>query len=452
MTDLSSFVKELNEIINQPSSIAVPEPVVNAPAASISSVPSISSEKKVKILLVSTHVNQVNGYSKVMYNIIKQLAQPWIQLVHFATQKLMGAEIGRHYPKGVKVIDATALDKEKQPGFALSELPNTILSEKPDVVFIYNDLSVICAYIEEIRKVISRRTFKIWAYVDVTYVSPPQGTIDILNRDVERIFCFTKSWKDSITSQGITRPVDVMNHGVDTSLFRSIPKELARQTLGLPKDIFLFTSLNRNIPRKRLDLLVMAFVTLIVRFPTKPIFLLMVADKGDRGGFQLFDIFARELKQNNATVEMFGNRLMLTSKDTCYRDEDINMLYNCADAGISCAEGEGFGLCTFEQMSVGIPQIVPEINGYTEYCTSDNSLLVKPSMRYYIPQVYHSVPGEAQMVDPNIVAKTMERYVFDETLRKQHGKLAKEKVSTYTWEKCVAIMIKRLRLLQEEED
>jgi|UniRef100_A0A6C0BH79 glycosyltransferase involved in cell wall biosynthesis len=452
MTDLSSFVKELNEIINQPSSIAVPEPVVNAPVASISSVPSISSEKKVKILLVSTHVNQVNGYSKVMYNIIKQLAQPWIQLVHFATQKLMGAEIGRHYPKGVKVIDATALDKEKQPGFALSELPNTILSEKPDVVFIYNDLSVICAYIEEIRKVISRRTFKIWAYVDVTYVSPPQGTIDILNRDVERIFCFTKSWKDSITSQGITRPVDVMNHGVDTSLFRSIPKELARQTLGLPKDIFLFTSLNRNIPRKRLDLLVMSFVTLIVRFPTKPIFLLMVADKGDRGGFQLFDIFARELKLNNATVEMFGNRLMLTSKDTCYRDEDINMLYNCADAGISCAEGEGFGLCTFEQMSVGVPQIVPEINGYTEYCTSENSLLVKPSMRYYIPQVYHSVPGEAQMVDPNVVAKTMERYVFDEALRKQHGKLAKEKASSYTWEKCVAIMMKRLRLLQEEED
>jgi glycosyltransferase involved in cell wall biosynthesis len=239
---------------------------------------------------------------------------------------------------------------------------------------------------------------------------------------------------------------------VDTSLFRSIPKELARQTLGLPKDIFLFTSLNRNIPRKRLDLLVMSFVTLIVRFPTKPIFLLMVADKGDRGGFQLFDIFARELKQNNATVEMFGNRLMLTSKDTCYRDEDINMLYNCADAGISCAEGEGFGLCTFEQMSVGVPQIVPEINGYTEYCTSENSLLVKPSMRYYIPQVYHSVPGEAQMVDPNVVAKTMERYVFDEALRKQHGKLAKEKASSYTWEKCVAIMMKRLRLLQEEED
>jgi glycosyltransferase involved in cell wall biosynthesis len=286
----------------------------------------------------------------------------------------------------------------------------------------------------------------------MTYAAPPQGTIDILNRDVERIFCFTKSWKDSITSQGITRPVDVMNHGVDSTMFRSIPKELARQTLGLPKDIFIFTSLNRNIPRKRLDLLVMSFVTLIVRFPTKPIFLLLVADKGERGGFQLFDIFARELKHHNATVDMFGNRLMLTSKDTCFRDEDINMLYNCADVGISCAEGEGFGLCTFEQMSVGVPQIVPEINGYTEYCTSENSLLVKPSMRYYIPQVYHSVPGEAQMVDPNVVAKMMERYVFDEALRKQHGTLGKEKASSYTWEKCVAIMIKRLHALQEEED
>lgn len=128
------------------------------------------------------------------------------------------------------------------------------------------------------------------------------------------------------------------------------------------------------------------------------------------------------------------------------------MLYNCADVNLSCAEGEGFGLCTFESMSVGVPQIVPEINGYTEYCQSNHSLLVKPSMRIYVPQAHHSVTGEAQLVDPEAVSKAMERYVFDDDLRKLHSKLGKEKASEYTWAKSAGIISKRLKALQEEDE
>ena len=448
MTDLSQFVSELNAII-QPKE-QVKEQLISSSNEPVQPDP---KQKTVTILIVTTHVSQVNGYSKVAHQLIQQLAaQPWIRVIHFGTQKLISGDIGRIYPPSVKVIDATAREKEKHPGFAFTELPSVINAEKPDIVFIYNDLSVIGVYIDQIRKAIENRFFKIWAYVDVTYAAPPQAMIDVLNRDVERIFCFTKSWKKALMSQGITRPVDVMPHGISTSIHRPIPRDMARQTLGLPKDAFLFTSINKNIPRKRLDLLVVSFVKLLVRFPLKPIFMLMVADKGERGGFPLFDIFAREIKLNGGSIDMYGNRLLITSKDTCYKDEDINLLYNCGDAGVSCAEGEGFGLCSFEQMSLGIPQIVPDINGYTEYCTEENSLLVKPSLRYYIPQMHSSVMGEAHLVDPEQVSKAMERYVFDEDLRKRHGQLGKEKVAEYTWEKCTATFIKRLRAVQEEDE
>jgi glycosyltransferase involved in cell wall biosynthesis len=443
--DVSNFVNELNSII-QTSSIKNEIVVPSEPSVAVVS-------KQVKILIVSTHVNQVNGYSKVVFNLIKQLAQhPWISIVHFGTQRLVNADLGRTYPSSVKVIDATAKEKEKQPGFAFTELPGVIQSEKPDIVFIYNDLATISLYVEQIRKSIENRFFKIWVYADLTYVSAPPAFIDLLNRDVERIFCFTKAWKDALKAQGMTRPVDVMPHGVDPAMFRTIPRDLARQTLGLPKDMFLFTSVNKNIPRKRLDLLIMSFVKLIVRFPIKPIHLLIVADKGDRGGFSLFEIFAREIKLNGGSVDHFGTRLLITSKDTCYKDEDINMLYNCGDVGISCAEGEGFGLCTFEQMSLGVPQIVPAINGYSEYCTEENSLMVKPTLRYYIPAGHNSVTGEAQMVNPEDVANAMQRYVFEDELRKQHGTLSKEKGQEYSWEKCTKLLVKRLKAVQEEDD
>jgi glycosyltransferase involved in cell wall biosynthesis len=311
---------------------------------------------------------------------------------------------------------------------------------------------VISGYIEEIRKAIQNRFFKIWAYIDMVYNSQPQPMIDIINRDVERIFCFSKGWKEQLKEQGITRPVDIITHAVDPTFTRTIPRDLARQSLGLPKDMFLFTSLNKNIPRKRLDILVMAFVKLIVRFPMKPIFLLIVADKGDKGGYHLFDIYARELKLQNASTDAFGNRLLITSSNTCYKDEDINLLNNCGDVGVSCAEGEGFGLCTFEQMALGIPQIVPNILGHQEYCNENNCTMVQPKVRYYIPQAYSTTTGEAQLVDAEDVSKAMERYVFDDDLRKLHGKLGKEKVAEYTWEKSTATLVKRLKALQAEDD
>jgi glycosyltransferase involved in cell wall biosynthesis len=447
----SEFVKQLNSVINASTttppttqSVSSSEPVVNTV---------VTSQKTVKVLVVSTHYNQVNGYSKVVGNIIQEMANnPWIKVVHFGTQKLLNADLERKYPAGVKVIDATGLEKQKQAGFAFSELPGVINTEKPDIVFIYNDISVICGYIEEIRKVIQNRFFKIWAYADITYESPPTQMIDIINRDVDRVFCFTKTWKDHMKTIGLTRPVDVMNHGLDTKIIRAIPRDLARQNLGLPKDVFLFTSVNRNIPRKRLDILIMSFVKLIVRFPMKNIFMLIVADKGDRGGFPLFEIFSREIKLAGASIDVYGNRLLITSKDTCYKDDDINMLYNCGDVGVSCAEGEGFGLCTFEQMAIGIPQIVPNINGYTEYCNEQNSIMVKPKIHYYIPQAHSVVTGAAQVVDPEDMSKAMERYVFDEDLRKLHGKHAKETIANYTWNKCAAILIKRLKTIMEDDD
>jgi glycosyltransferase involved in cell wall biosynthesis len=73
-------------------------------------------------------------------------------------------------------------------------------------------------------------------------------------------------------------------------------------------------------------------------------------------------------------------------------------------------------------------------------------------MRCYIPQVHHSVTGEAQLVDPEDVSKAMERYVFDDDLRKLHGKLGKEKAAEYTWSTIAGVLTKRLKALQEDDD
>ncbi len=448
-TDFNNFIEHLGEQINK-----FVEPSPNVSSNISNTIVNKQSNKKLKIIIVSTHINQINGYSKVISNIINELSKyDWIKVIHYGTQRMKNADIGRKYPDNVTVLDASSFDKAKEGiGFAEKELSSVIMREEPHIVFIYNDIMVINAYIEEIRKNFQKRDFAVWAYLDMMYSNQPQAYIDNLNRDVERIFCFTKTWKDELKSQGITRPVDVLPHGIDPKVFRTIPQQLARNTIGLPNDITLITSLNRNQPRKRLDLLVMAFAELIVRHPLKKIFMLLVTDTGDKGGYKLFDIYAREIKIRNGSLDIFGNRLLITSKDNCYKDEDINVFYNTADFGVSCAEGEGFGLCSFEQMACGVPQIVPGINGYSEYCNSENSLIITPKYRQYLPTAYNPITGEAYIVDIMDVANNMEKYIFDENLRKSHAKKAKETVSAYSWDKVTGILIKRLQSKYEDED
>ena len=416
--------------------------------------PSSSSNQKknLRFMLVSTHVQQYTGYSKVSYGILQELSKvPNLDLIHFGFQKHPNSAPGfRPYPSNVDVIDAASLETPLQQGFGFQALVEQIKKKSPHVVMIYNDMAVVSKFLEEIRKTgFIPRSFKVWVYCDQVYDCQHQAMIDILNRDSDRVFTFTNYWKKQLKEQGVTRPISILGHGFDPTTFFTVPKDLARKSLKLPEDAFIIMSLNRNQPRKRYDIMLMAFVELLAKYPTKPIVLLCICDKGEKGGWWLFDVFVRELKKKGLSIEQFGNRLMISSQDMAFKDEDINILYNIADVGISTADGEGWGLCTFEQMGVGIPQVVPDIGGYKDYCSSTNTMLVKPAHSYYLPSVYSPVGGEAHVCNPHDVCMAIEEYLNDSEKRKIHGQKAKEAVLEYTWSKAVKGLVKAI---QEEGD
>jgi glycosyltransferase involved in cell wall biosynthesis len=221
--------------------------------------------------------------------------------------------------------------------------------------------------------------------------------------------------------------------------------------MNIPQDAFLFISLNRNQPRKRLDLLIMAFAELITKYPTKPLFLMCVCDKGEKGGgFPLFDIFRREIGLRGYPIDKFANRLLVTPKEMSYQDEEIGRFYRIADVGVSTADGEGLGLCCFEQMGQGVPQVLTNIVGHREYAKPDNSILVDASFRGYLPLCMSNLGGETRSVDYRAFAKAMETYVFQDEIRILHGANAKKTVEQYTWPSVMSGFIKRLHLLREE--
>ncbi len=441
-------ISNLQNLINK--SIGAPVVTTTSP---VSAQPKYEG-KKLTFMLVSTHCNQVTGYSKVSYNLIKQLSQiPWLNVVHYGFQRLANKTVeGREYPSNIKVIDAVSLEQPLKQGFGFEQLPAEISRVKPNIVMIYNDMAVINQFMEGIKKSGIPRNFQTWFYVDQVYNYQMGMYLDVINREADRVFAFTQGWKDCLKDQGIHRPIDVIAHGFDEKVFYPIPKTLARKKMGLPDDLFLFLSVNRNQPRKRLDILIMAFAELVVKNPTKPIALLCICDKGEKGGWILFEIFMRELKKYKVPIERFSNRLMISTRDMEFKDEDINNFYNAADCCVSTADGEGFGLCTFESMGVGIPQVVPAIGGYKEFCNDSNSILVKPKHRYYLPLVHCPVGGEAEACDPHDICIGMETYINDSELRSKHGVAAKETVLKYTWESVVKNFVRRLKTAHEDCD
>jgi glycosyltransferase involved in cell wall biosynthesis len=416
---------------------------------------------KTKLLFVSTHINQTNGYAKVAYYILKELAKlNFMEIIHFGIHKNESIVLeNRVYPDNIKVINASsglgmgmsvgAADRE---GFAFSKLSNVISSEKPHIVMIYNDASIICKYIEELNKTQDRidLQYNIWAYIDQVYTTELQQHITTINSNVDKLFCFSKSWKKNLIEQGIHRPIHVLPHGVDTGVFYPGSREEARMRCGISNDYFVFLSVNRNQPRKRLDILIMSFVQFIVRNPLKPVILMMICDRGENGGYPIFEIYHKELRRNKLSPEVFGTRLLVTSEDNMYQDSDINMFYNLADVGISCADGEGFGLCCIEGMAAGLAQIVPAVGGHIDYCTTDNCQLIEPKYSYYLPLIYSPIGGKAHAVDVADVVRSMEKCMHYEDFRKSCVLNANKVVQKYTWERVTRKLIHCLHNFQNE--
>jgi len=412
----------------------------------------IASVKPLKLLMVSTHINQASGYSKISYGLLRELAKvPGLNVVHFGIQGSPHHTFNRVCPSSVKVYDVVSLETKKEGGFGYSLLPEIVRSEKPNVIFLYNDIGIINQYLNVIAPLRSVQTFKVWTYLDQVYESQFPQNLELAQKETDRFFTFTKEWREVLKRQNVTRPIDVLPHGYDPSLFPALTKKEARALMNIPQETFLFLSVNRNQPRKRLDLLIMAFADLITRHPGKPLFLMCVCDTGEKGGgFPLFEIFRREITIRGLPIDKFANRLLVTPKEMTYQDEEIGRFYRAADVGVSTADGEGFGLCAFEQMGQGVPQVLTNVVGHREYAKHDNSILVDATFRGYLPLCMSSLGGETRSVDYRAFSKAMETYVFQEELRILHGVNAKETVEKYTWPSVMSGFIKRLDLLREE--
>lgn len=392
-------------------------------------------KKPVRVLLFCTSYLSTNGYSYVGYSLAKELAKrpEDVHLTVFGFQRFHALPNHRtDYPENVYEFDAFANENPKQHGFGIDQVKDFVTLNKPDICIVYNDVTILHGVISKLLEV-PNRSFKIMAYLDQVYLCQKRHFINYLNEHCDAIMTFTPFWERNAVRIGITRPTSFLRHGFSKDHHYPIPKELARKYFNLSMDDFIIMNLNRNQPRKRYDVCLMAFALALSRLPENNNMKMLIST-AVQGAWNLVDVFDTELKKYGIPLERGMRHIILMPAPQNQNDDDILFMYNVADVGINTCDGAGFELCNFQQAAIGIPQIVSHVGGLADFFDESNAAIVKPKCSYYIDMSRDAVGGEAEMCDYRDFADAILTYYADRELMKTHGARAREKITKeYDW-------------------
>ena len=344
-----------------------------------------------RFVLVSTHVDQTTGYSKVASNLLREIA-PHAKIYHFGFQRHPERKNLRKIPDGVIAYDAAANEDPKEEGFGFNKIHEYLEMVNPNVVMIYNDPLIIYKFIESMKYDKATSPFKLWIYVDQVYegIAPP--LIEKINACADRVFCFTKGWAETYKKYGPGPDISILEHAVDLSVFAPISAQTrndVRRKMNIPSNAILMLNANRNSQRKRLDLTIMGFVRFLARFPDMPVYLLFVTGLNPQQGsyYDINRIYQTELESMGLSKETFASRMLLldTTPPNSLPDSAINEIYRACDVGINTSDGEGFGLCQLEHLTTGAPQIVTDIPAFSTFLDETTTETIKRDGRVYFP-------------------------------------------------------------------
>ena len=179
-----------------------------------------------------------------------------------------------------------------------------------------------------------------------------------------------------------------------------------KYNIKLNQNVKYLFSLCTLEPRKNLIFSIKCFINFIIKNQIDDLYFFL-------GGGQ-WNFFIDKLKKQISNFDKYSNRIIRLGY---IDDEDVNILYSNSLFFIYISQYEGFGMPTLEAMQSGTPVI-----------TSNNSSL---------PEV---VGDAAIMIDCNSEEQcinAMEKFYFNEDLRKKYIKKGLERSKLFSWKKTV---------------
>jgi glycosyltransferase involved in cell wall biosynthesis len=308
--------------------------------------------------------------------------------------------------------------------YGYDQIPTLVEQIQPAIVFLLYDIPFQVPYLDALRSAASHSRIVFYSPVESGPIAPEM--MQRLN-GVSRYVLFTEYGRREVKkalSHVVERDsnfhfprLEVIGHGIDTERFyplssdetedfaASVQRRLnARTALGFKDaehlESFIVLNANRNMPRKRIDITMQGFALFAKDKPrTVKLYLHMAAE--DTGWNVLI------------LAKRYGifDRLIMTRADNVrpsFTDEQLNLLYNACDVGITTTTGEGWGMVSFEHAATRAAQIVPRHTSLDE--------LWRGAAEFVEPVITLTNPGnltDANIVSPQGVAVALQRLYED---------------------------------------
>lgn len=285
---------------------------------------------------------------------------------------------------------------------------------RPDVILILQDPWNIAPYLDELKEV----PVPAVAYMPVDAPNQLAGK-QLYEMGLNRAITYTEFGRNELTLSGWLGRTSIIPHGVDTDLYAPMDREEAREKLQLTKKLaqnaFIFGNVNRNQPRKRLDLTIMYWAQWWVNQGQPSNAYLHLHCSNQDIGWNILQL---------ATYFGINRQLIVTNPnmrpDLLLAEENMRALYAAQDVHISTTLGEGWGLTAHESMACGVPQILPDYAAFGEWC--DGAVRFVPVTSHAVHlQGINTIGGIADM---EIFMDEMTRMYKEPELREEYGRLA----------------------------
>lgn len=283
----------------------------------------------------------------------------------------------------------------------MNRIAGVVSATDPDVVLLIADPWIVARYVRTLREALTTLPPMV-AYMPVD----APGVLAEACRGVELLHsavAYTQFGAAELARVG-GRNIRVIPHGIDRQVFRPINQLEARLACGVDPAWDVTLVVDRNQPRKAIDLALEGFAAWIhdrqeFGQPTDHLRLVYHGALRDPAGWPL-DLLARDL----GIAEQF----IVTKKDMTalsgVPQEDMPLIYSMADVRLSTTLGEGWGLTLMEAMACGVPVITTHWGAAPEWIGD---------AAHYLPVVttsrHREVLTQAGITSPSAIARTLER-------------------------------------------
>lgn len=292
---------------------------------------------------------------------------------------------------------------------------------KPDKIFLMQDIYNIKILFDEHKDIFESIPTVIYFPVDGVPFSPIYRT---MLKFFKNKIMFSEFAKRTVQYSGTdVSDCPIMYHGVDTSIFKPLDRQLIDTTRkGLTWDNkFIITNVNRFSPRKHVSQtlrIASMFINgyrectecgnvypahlsecdlnccslersmFVEGHPDAAVYLHMQIVDGLMGNLPT-DLLTSHAMSAGFTGNQINRNIYYQSKNIYAKngptEEALNIIFNCSNVMLSTSYGEGFGLTTVEAMAAGIPVMVGRhttnieltSNGKFGYLINNSALLVR---------------------------------------------------------------------------